>query len=94
MSLASVFAYSAVGSPTSDTYARVQHFSEAYEVMDASDEVAVVFDMSNVPIPPSCLFFGGTWDFGRVVTVKWVKPIGLVEAMNADAPIAVSFHFR
>ena len=35
-----------------------------------------------------------TWDFGRVVTVKWVKPIGLVEAMNADAPIAVSFHFR
>ena len=94
VSLASVLAYSAVGSPTVDAYARVQHFSEAYEVIDASDEVAVVFDMSHVPTPPNCIFFGGGWDFGRVVTVKWVKPIGLVEAMNADVAIAVSFHFR
>jgi hypothetical protein len=89
-SLASVLAYSALGSPTADTYARVQHFSEAYEVIDASDEVAIVFDMGHVPIPPNCLFFGGDWDFGRVVTVEWVKPIGLVEGMNADVAIAVS----
>jgi hypothetical protein len=90
ISLASVLAYSAVGSPTADTYARVQHFNEAYEVIDASDEVAVVVDMSHVPTPPNCLFLGGSWDFGRVVTVKWVKPIGLAEAMNAGAAIAVS----
>jgi Restriction endonuclease len=91
VSLASVLAYSAVGSPTADTYARVQHFNEAYEVIDASDEVAVVVDMSHVPTPPDCLFLGGSWDFGRVVTVKWVKAIGLAEAMNAGAAIAVSF---
>jgi hypothetical protein len=69
----------------------VQHFNEAYEVIDASDEVAVVVDMSHVPTPPDCLFLGGSWDFGRVVTVKWVKAIGLAEAMNAGAAIAVSF---
>jgi len=58
VSLASALAYSAVGSPTADTYARVQHFSEAYEIIDTSDcdLVAVVVDMSQVPTPPNCFF--------------------------------------
>jgi hypothetical protein len=94
VSTASVLAYSAAGSLTAATYARVQHFTEAYEVIDASDEVAVVVDMSHVPTPPGCLFFGGNWDFGRVVTVKWIKTIGLLEAMNASTAIAVSFRTR
>ncbi len=91
VSTASVLAYSAASSPTAAAYARVQHFTEAYEVIDASDEVAVVVDMSHVPTPPNCLFRGGSWDFGRLVTVKWVKTIGLFEAMNAGTAIAVSF---
>ena len=88
-SLASVLAYSAAGSPTLETYARVQRYDTAFEVIDAEDEVAVVFDLSSVPTPKNCLLQGATFDFGRVVTWRWMKPIGLVEAMDFDAIVEV-----
>jgi hypothetical protein len=87
-SLASVLAYSAAGS-TVETYARVQHYDRAFEVIDADEELAVVLDLSSVPTPKNCLFFGATLDFGRIVTWKWMKPIGIIEAMDFDAAIRV-----
>jgi len=42
-----------------------------------------------VPTPKNCLFFGATLDFGRIVTWKWMKPIGIIEAMDFDAAIRV-----
>ena len=86
-------AYSAAGSPTVDTYARVQHFDAAFEIIDAEQEVAVVVDLSSVPTPENCLFHRAQFDFGRVVTLKWLKPVGLDEAMNFNGTIQIRIKF-
>ena len=88
-SLVSVVAYSAARSPVPETYARVQHYDPAFEVIDAENEVAVVFDLSGVPAPKNCLLHGATLDFGRVVTLRWMKPIGIIEAIDLNAVVEI-----
>jgi hypothetical protein len=88
-SLASVVAYSAAGSPTPDTYARVQHYDAAFEIIDAGKGAAVVLDLSTVPTPKNCLFHGANFDFGRPVVFRWFQPIGITEAMDYDGVVTV-----
>jgi hypothetical protein len=90
LSLASVVAYAAPDGVDLTENANVQHFdAEGFEILQNSDEVAVVVDLTDAPPPPRCLLHTVWFDFGRVITTRWFKLIGLREAMNYSTDISI-----
>jgi Restriction endonuclease len=90
LSLASVVAYAAPDGFDLTENANVQHFdAEGFEILQNSDEVAVVVDLTDARPPPRCLLHAVRFDFGRVVTTRWTKPVGLREAMNYSTDVRI-----
>lgn len=89
LSLASVVTYSPVGRDLTEN-AYIQYFdTEGFEVLQNSEDVAVVIDLTDAPTPPSSFLHTVHFDFGRVVTLNWVKPIGVSEAMDYSTDLSI-----
>jgi Restriction endonuclease len=90
LSLASVVAYAAPDGVDLTENANVQRFdADGFEILQNSDEVAVVVDLTDVPLPPRCLLHTVLFDFGRIIEMRWFKPVGLHEAMNYSTDVTI-----
>jgi restriction endonuclease len=90
LSLASVVAYAAPNGVDLTENAHIQRFdAEGFEILQNSNEVAAVVDLSDAPPPARCLLHTVWFDFGRVITIRWIKPIGLREAMNYSTDVSI-----
>jgi len=64
---------------------RVQKHSEGIvEIIQSSDDVALVSDTTKLVVPPNCFFHTLFMDFGRSVDMKWVKLTGLQAVTASD----------
>lgn len=61
------------------------------EIVEVSDTVTVVVDLSRIEIPPNSLFITILYDFGRVVTMTGTTFVGVMDAMNFDAEATIKF---
>jgi hypothetical protein len=61
------------------------------EIVEASDNVSLVVDLSRIEIPANCLFHIIHYDFGRIVEIRGVKFIGLQDAMAFQNTIQFRF---
>jgi hypothetical protein len=94
LSLASVVAYSAPQDADLSENAQVQNFDmTGFEILQSSDRVAVVIDLTNAAPPAGCFFDRVAIDFGRLVAMRWIKPIGLREAINYSALVKFRFEW-
>ncbi|WP_100178204.1 restriction endonuclease [Bradyrhizobium nitroreducens] len=54
--------------------ARVQkHANDVLEIIQSSDQVAVVFNPASIAVPPNCFFHNIAMDFSDPVSMNWVK---------------------
>jgi hypothetical protein len=90
VSLASVVVYTEPGSNTGAETARVARYQSGSEIIEASDEVSVMADLSQVQVPDNSVFRSFNIDFGRYVVFKGLYPVGLPAAMNASVPLRIS----
>jgi hypothetical protein len=91
--LASVVVYSNPFDGNDISHAAVAQFDLGEsEIIEASDQLSVVVDLSQVDIPEYCLFHKTLFDFGRVVEMTGVQFIGVQEAMIFQN--SISFQFR
>ena len=78
LNIPSVVAYDA---PNTDALTRNAYVEAVelgnFEITKSFDDVAVAIDLSPVVIPKNCMFRTVLFDFGRVVTLHTVYPIGL-----------------
>ena len=63
----------------------------ASEIVDASDTVSIVADLSQIEIPANCLFHGIFYDFGRVVEMRGMHFVGCHDAMRLQNTIQFRF---
>ena len=61
------------------------------EIVEASDRVVMVVDLSQISIPPNQLFHNILYDFGRIVELRGVKFIGLPDTMIFQGTISFRF---
>ena len=61
----------------------------ASEIVEVSDRVSIVVDLSQVKLPPNSLLHTILYDFGRVVMMSGTNFIGLMEAMDFDMALRV-----
>jgi hypothetical protein len=88
--LASVVAHAVPDGVDLTENANVQHFdAKGFEILQNSDEVAVVVDLTDARPPPRCLLHTVRFDFGRIITTRWFKHIGLQEAMNYSTDVRI-----
>jgi hypothetical protein len=91
--LASVVVYSNPFDGNDISHAAVAQFDLGEsEIIEASDQVSVVVDLSQVDIPEHCLFRTILFDFGRVVEMRGAQFIGVQEAMTFQN--SISFQFK
>jgi hypothetical protein len=95
VSLASVVLYREPGKATSELQPHIGQFDlGGSEVIELADDIAAIVDLSNIEIPPNCLFHEVLFDFGRVVTINGVRLIGASDAMWHNNSIRCRFDFR
>jgi hypothetical protein len=61
------------------------------EIVEASDHVTVVVDLTHVNIPENCLFHTILFDFGRVVEIRGIRFVGQHDAMSFQNSIRFTF---
>jgi hypothetical protein len=61
------------------------------EIVEASNAVSVVIDVSRIKIPKSCLFKAILFDFGRPITMREVRLIGAHDALRWENEIEFRF---
>jgi hypothetical protein len=92
VSLSAVVAYADPLSPTQTNEALVGSLDLATsEIVEASDTVLLVIDLSQVDIPKNCLFHTINYDFGRRVELRAIKIIGAPDAMKFRGAITFKF---
>jgi hypothetical protein len=91
LSLASVVSYAAPNGVIDLTEsAYVQHYDlKGFEILQGSNAVGIVIDLSHAVPPPGCLFGTCTLDFGRIVAMRpLIEPIGLEQMLVALPRVA------
>jgi hypothetical protein len=79
---------------TVTSVARVFKYDQgAIEVLETSDEVAFVLDMTSFVPPANCLFYEILIDAGRTVLWKWAKVVEGHRAMAFNGFIRHRFNF-
>jgi hypothetical protein len=95
LSLASVVAYSAPREVDLTENPYIQHFdAKGFEILQNSDEVGVVVDLTDTVTPPRSLLHTVFFDFGRVVTTRWFKMVGLREAMDYATDVSIRIEWE
>ncbi len=77
MALDAVLRYSATDDSGADLTRVQKHSDRIVEILQSSDDVALVSDTTQLVVPPNCFFHALFMDFGRPVNMKWAKVIGL-----------------
>jgi hypothetical protein len=62
------------------------------EIIESADRVHIVVDLSEIAIPPRCLFRTILFDFGRPVEMTAITCIGMREALNFQS--SATFRIR
>lgn len=95
LKIPSVVAYDA---PNTDILSRNAYVEAVelgnFEITQSSNDVAVAIDLSPVEIPNNCMFRRVLFDFGRVVTLHNVYPIGLPKFKIPLEGINVELKFK
>jgi hypothetical protein len=93
ITLSSVVAYAA-GDEEREQYAHVAKYDlGAFEILQNSDQVAIVADTSELKPPPNSILRTINMDFGRGVETKWIKPLGLLNVLTHGAPLELCIVF-
>jgi methionyl-tRNA synthetase len=92
VSLASVVCYSTPKAKSVDPKAFIANLTlGTSEIIESSDQVTAVVDLSQVKIPSNCLFYRIEFDFGRVVELKGIEVIGAHDAMPFQNSVLFTF---
>jgi Restriction endonuclease len=92
--LASIVVYSDPAAAGDADHALIAKYElGSSEIIEASEEVSFVVDLSHIEIPPQYLFRRVLFDFGRVVTMRGCQFIGLREALWYKNSIRFRFEF-
>lgn len=93
MALDAVLRYAAPDDSDTDL-TRVQKHSEGIvEIIQSSDDVALVSDATKLVVPPNCFFHTLLMDFGRPINMKWAKLMGLHAVMASDVKIEMLLRY-
>jgi hypothetical protein len=92
VSLTGVVAYADPSAQTQASQAIVGTLNLATsEIVEASDTVLLVVDLSQIDIPDNCLFHGIDYDFGRPVEIRAVQVVGANDAMKFQNTMTFRF---
>ena len=91
VALASVFEYA--DAVTATSHAQVGSYQlGASEMIEGSDNVDMVIDLSTISVPDNCCFETVTVDAGRIVNAR-PRVIGAEQAMSCRIPIELRYEF-
>lgn len=93
LNLASVVAYDAPLTEAVDREAFIESLDNGlFEITQSSNQVIVDADFSSVDIPPNTQFYGATMDFGRIVKMRALRPLGIPPPMFSSDLIKIRAH--
>jgi len=92
LDLVSVVAYADPLTLVDQPLATVGKFNlSSFEIVEASDYVTIVVDLTGLDVPSNSLFSTILFDFGRIVEVRGVRFIGQKDAMLFNKMISFRF---
>ncbi|OGS91264.1 MAG: hypothetical protein A2Z95_02060 [Gallionellales bacterium GWA2_60_18] len=93
LNLASVVAYDAPLTEAVDREVLIESLDNGlFEITQSSNQVIVEADFSSLDMPSNTQFYGATMDFGRVVRMRTLRPLGIKPPTFTSELIKIRAH--